>query len=86
MYQKYHTVHPTSNGKSKARDKYVLWCTKGVKGVKLTPEQIEAAVSWYVQEHIDKEDKGEWTPPYKNIDTLMNNITDYIRGDMDDNG
>lgn len=86
LYKRYHKLHPSSNGKSKARDKYILWCTKGVKGVKLTPEQIEDAVSGYVQEHIDKEDKGEWTPPYKNIDTLMNNITDYIKGDEDDNG
>ena len=86
LYKRYHKLHPSSNGKSKARDKYILWCTKGVKGVKLTPEQIEDAVSGYVQEHIDKEDNGEWTPPYKNIDTLMNNITDYIKGDEDDNG
>jgi hypothetical protein len=86
LYKRYHKLHPSSNGKSKARDKYILWCTKGVKGVKLTPEQIEDAVSGYVQEHIDKEDKGEWTPPYKNIDTLMKNITDYIKGDEDDNG
>ena len=87
LYKRYHKLHPSSNGKGKARDKYILWCTKGVKGVKLTPEQIENAVAGYVQEHIDKEDKGEWTPPYKNIDTLMNNITDYIiKGDENDNG
>jgi len=82
LAKNYRSVHDNPNGKSKARDKYIKWCTTGCKvdgkNVKFTPEQIENAFGHYVQEHINKEERGEWIEPYKNINTIMNNIMDWM--------
>ena len=82
LYKKYLTVHKSYNGKGKAKTKYIKWCTTGCKvngkTVKLTPQQIENGIFNYVQDHYDKEAKNEWVPEFKNIDTLMNQILDWI--------
>ena len=82
LYKKYLTVHKSYNGKGKAKTKYIKWCTTGCKvngkTVKLTPQQIESGIFNYVQDHYDKEAKNEWVPEFKNIDTLMNQILDWI--------
>jgi len=82
LAKNYRSVHDNPNGKSKARDKYIKWCTTGCKvdgkNMKFTPEQIENAFGRYVQEHINKEERGEWIEPYKNINTIMNNIMDWM--------
>lgn len=85
LYQRYHTLHKNSSGKGDARDIYIDYCTKGYKGKKLTPEQIEEYISNYVEENMQLKEKQGWAPSWKNIDTLMRHITDY-KGDENDNG
>ena len=85
LYQRYHTLHKNSSGKGDARNIYIDYCTKGYKGKKLTPEQIEEYISNYVEENMQLKEKQGWSPSWKNIDTLMRHVTDY-KGDENDNG
>lgn len=68
-------------GKQKARQKLKAWITKGCvvdgKKVKLTKEQIKEGFNnyyLYASEKYGTDDRTYW----KNIDTLMNQILDWI--------
>ena len=70
------------SGSTRAKQKYRLLITKGcvVGGefIKLTPEQIDEYVGNYVNDMVNKKERGEWTPEWRNIDTVLNNITEYM--------
>ena len=70
------------SGSTRAKQKYRLLCTKGcvVGGefIKLTPEQIDEYVGNYVNDMEYKKERGDWVPEWRNIDTILNNITDYM--------
>lgn len=85
LYQRYRSLTNSSNGKGDAKKIYIDYCTKGYKGTKLTPEQIEEYFANYIQENQDQKEREGWSPRLKNIDTLMRHITDY-KGDENDNG
>jgi hypothetical protein len=85
LYQRYRSLTNSSNGKGDAKKIYIDYCTKGYKGTKLTPEQIEECFANYIQENTEKREREGWAPPLKNIDTLMRHVTDY-KGDENDNG
>ena len=81
IFEKLYKAYPKKkSGKAKAKDKFVKWCTTGVvvngKNVVLTPEQIAGAMNNYSKDK-DFEDPTYW----KNIDTLMNQIYDYVGED-----
>ena len=85
LYQRYRSLTNSSNGKGDAKKIYIDYCTKGYKGTKLNPEQIEEYFANYIQENQDQKEREGWSPRLKNIDTLMRHVTDY-KGDANDNG
>ena len=74
-------LYPKKVGKAKAIKAYRQWVTAGRddgtgKKRKLTNKQIWRAVKLYCEEHENTE-RQYW----KDFNTLMNNITDYVRED-----
>ena len=82
LLDRYASFSHNRNGSTNAKKKYRLLCTKGSEiggeRIKLTPEQIEQAVGVYVDDMVTKKERGEWTPEWRNISTVMNNITEYL--------
>lgn len=85
-FERIYKIYPKKkNGKGKAKDIFVKWCTTGYvvngKRVKLTPDDIKQGMNNYA-EGKDWNDTTFW----KDIHRLMKEITDYIGDDGNDNG